>query len=1312
MLPLPSFIPVDETPPSNRRFITAIRATLLVGFCLLSPNHLPAQKPFHPEIELSITESWRWTELEVMVGFGARCAAEAPDGSLWFARRDQVARYDGRSLQRYPLTGLDTNAAVRDIHVSETDQVYLLTTQFLARLQNEAWEVLLEAETPNLFLDIICEGGDGEIWLGLQDQLIRVTHGELERFSVDLRNIGSSIIDHHSRLWVAEAYTGRIAVFDLGAEGPEPFREFQLDGPTQALCRLVAGADGQVWAIRDNAGDRYFKFVEYELQLGPRGLAQAGLLTRLTALAETGDGRFWIAGKDRLGEWAGDQLEVHTFESLPLPTAYPFVHGLSGNRLLIGGRAAKVYVVDLSDQRWRTYRQLNFQAEDASGGAWFLHHDGRAIYHHPDTQSWLAYDQSDGLIESANRIFVSRDGVVWLTGSHQGQAAVSFLRDGIWRMVRFPDAGTIFSHLGVMESSDGGVVMGVGSLPNALDPGEGGAVVFRKVAESYEGSHVPPPLFPLRTANVVERKNDGFWFGAASMAHRSGGGGLIPERVSLFEDNWIDHLVVDEENNLWAALWGLGIYRYDGSTWTHFDESKGLLSEQVISLLPNQNRPGIWAIHDRGLSRFDGRSWSNWEIRHNPPFLREYNTLGQSSDGSLWINYAYRSWLVEGRRDDDRDSLFKSIRYQADAIAPQSRLLPHNREIPEGGRVVFQWSGKDGWSTTAEEHLEFSWRLNRGDWSPFSRETSVLLDDLSAGDYVFEVKARDSDWNVETTPSRAEFNILLPLWQRPWFMLVCVAVAVALISLIWLLFKTRVRAAIALEEFKLGFFTNLSHELRNPLAVIVGPLESLAQRGSTTPEEQKLLRVALRNTRKMQGIVDQLLQFRSLGLGQARLCPIRGEIVGFIRDAVELHAPLWTAKHQTVHVATDPGYKECDFDPDKLQKIIDNLLGNAIKYSPEGAEITVSVALDDASHDTAVELSIKDNGSGIPPHQIELVKNPFYRSTDSVNEQGGFGIGLALVQQLVNLWGGEMSITSPPDGQDEGTEVLVSLPLSWSDAETVDNDSRLDAIPAETLPRSGILLVEDNVDLRHFMKGELHRDFEIWEASNGQEGLTVARRENPNLIITDVMMPLMDGFEMTRRMRQDPETSHIPIIILTAKSDEQQSVEGIKTGADAYFPKPVNMDRLKARITQILETRNRLKQRFSRQLKIEPSDLTVSSADEIFLRKAIEVVEDRMSDIELDVNIFAAEMAVSRTTLYRKLKALTDQGPNPFIRSMRMKRAAQLLESGKFTVSEVLSHIGIYDHSYFSRIFKKEFGIAPSEYCVRKQARPTPGIVE
>ena len=452
----------------------------------------------------------------------------------------------------------------------------------------------------------------------------------------------------------------------------------------------------------------------------------------------------------------------------------------------------------------------------------------------------------------------------------------------------------------------------------------------------------------------------------------------------------------------------------------------------------------------------------------------------------------------------------------------------------------------------------------------------------------------------------------------------------------------------------------------------------------------------------MQGLVDQLLQFRKLELGKAHYRPSRGEIVGFIKDAVESDTPLWEAKNQEVKIIVDPMYLECEYDSDKLQKIVDNLLGNAIKYTHDSGNIEVGFKVWETAEGLRCRFWVQDDGEGIAQHQIELVSKPFYRINGGKDDKSGFGIGLALVQQMVDLWGGEMLITSPPPEGLTGTKVVVELPLIETEkslaVETTETDAEVEEIGTEIVCRPCLLLVEDNLDLRHFMKGELSEDYEVLEAADGREAMGLAIREDPDLIVTDVMMPVMDGFELCRQTRSNPETSHIPIIILTAKNAEEHSVEGIEAGADAYFPKPLNMDRLKARIQHLLETRFRLKQLFSQQLIIEPTELTVTSTDELILRKAIQVVESNMKDENFDVNVFASEMGMSRTTLYRKLKALTGGGPNPFIRSMRLKRAAQLLKTGKVSVSESLEHVGIFDHSYFSRIFKKEFGVPPSDY--------------
>ena len=1266
-----------------------------------------AVEDYFPRVDASIEDRWRWTELEGLSGLDIRCAAEGRNGEIWFARKRGAVRYDGRSLDFFDLPE-DQISAVKDIHVSREGVVYLFSDRFILALKEGEWMVLSSALTDSAFVNAICEAENGDIWIGRNREIIRFRESEMTSFDAGFAQVGSVIIDSNGKLWVADVETNRIAVFDpeKADEGALPrLHVFNCGGSISFPTKLFLDTQGKVWAINPDDADRCVRFENYQRQWAVEGLRRHGFASVPLSIAETPPGRMWFAVGRRLGEVVDGKMKVYEVENHPLPTSYPYILALSGDRLLIGGRVSKIYIVDLSNDHWTRYRDLNFQREDSSGAYWFLHHDGRVVWHSPESQEWLAYSVEDGTISEPNRVFASRDGVVWVSGMHQGDAAVSYLENGSWQRLAFPDAGRIFSHLSVIETSDGSVMFGAGTPPTALGNRRGGAVVFRKENGVYQGSHVAPPIFPNRTANIVERRNDGFWFGAASLTRRLSDGGLAPERIELFEDHWIDHMIVDQENHLWVALWGSGVYRFNGDEWFLYNEASGLGSDQVVYLLNGRKLAGVWAATGKGLSRFDGRSWSDWDLPSGSAFQRENNTLGESGDGSLWLNYAYRSWLLEGRIDDSHRNLYRTIRYKPDDAPPETSILEFETDVPEGSQAAFAWRGKDAWSNTPSNEIEYSWRLDGGEWSPFSRDQSVIVERLAGGERRIEVRARDRDWNIDPTPALASLQVVLPLWKRTWFICLVVAAVGLIAYLVNALFKARVRTAIAMEEFKLDFFTSISHELRNPLAVIVGPLESLLSKEQSS-ERRSVLQIALRNARKMQGLIDQLLQFRKLELGKALYRPSRGEIVGFIKDAIEADAPLWQAKGHSVKVEADPSYCECDYDADKLQKILDNLLSNAIKYTPGGGTIKVKVSISTADAQMGCELVVEDNGVGIPQHQIDLVSKPFYR----VNGSGeGFGIGLALVGQLIQLWGGEFVIESPIQKNGKGTRATVRLPLidaaEGETAEVVEIDSEPfgDYGDEEEGSRSKLLLVEDNADLRLFMKNELAERFEILEAGDGREGLEMAIRANPHLVITDVMMPEMDGFELCRKMRADSETSHIPIIMLTAKSSEEHSVEGIEAGADAYFPKPLNMLRLLARVEHLLETRKRLKQRFSEQLVIEPTDLTVTSTDEAILRKALKVVEDNMNDETFSVEHFAKEMAMSRATLYRKLKALTGQAPNPFIRSMRLKRAAQMLKTGKVTVSETLVHVGILDLSYFSRIFKNEFGVPPSDYVSERQ---------
>ena len=1258
-----------------------------------------AEESYEPQVSTSIDEAWRWTELDILAGFDYFFVDEAANGDLWFADQSgEIARYDGVELERFDVV---EGLSVVELHGSPSGDVYVLTLNKFVVLREGEWITLLDESITSMDLYRLAEAEDGSIWVGGYDGFFHFQGDRYDYYETGQVWFRSMVLDRQGMLWLIPENREELYIYDTNNPIEGRMRLVRrIEFPGLSGNRILSlDPQGRVWVLDpDENGDCYF-FENYERRLGARGLRGPFFKAAAFRMATLPSGRIWFSVPRGLAELDGQSVRIFSGVTL-VPTYLPCLLGLSNERLLIGGQQSKTYIVDLSTDRLATYLGLNYQCKDQDGTEWFLEHDGRLVGRLAEGKEWMAYGVSDGIIERPNCVTTSRDGTLWVSGRHLDSAAVSLRVNGEWRRLSIPNFGDIFSHLGVLESRDGSMVFGSGTPLNRLRGRTGGSVVFRKVKGDWIHEAVVPPNVPRRPAVIVERGDHETWYGSNEMFLGLGGGSL-PEVSGTFNpQRWIDDMAVDSANHLWVAAWGGGVFQLKGNEWKFHGEDQGLVSNQVISLLPSDFWSGVWAATPKGLSRFDGRMWSNWELPVEKPFMREGVTLVEGENGTLWVNQAYRDWLLEGEYIAKQRNLFEVRRYRKTDVAPETLMGAFQSELPEGSPVIASWSGRDIWSETPTGELEYSWRIGGGEWSNFSRETDTVLSGIGAGEYLFEVRARDRDWNIDPTPAQAIIYMVPPVWKRAWFITLVIATLALIAFLIERLFRARMRAALALEEFKLDFFTNISHELRNPLAVILGPLESLLQDEHSMNTRQKL-RLALRNTRKMQGLVDQLMQFRKVELGKTNYRPAPGELIGFVRETIELHAPLWQERNISVRVRSNVKSCVCAFDSEKLQKIVDNLISNAIKYSFKGGVIEVGV--DEVFEDGVRELNfvVEDHGPGIPEHELSLILKPFYRVNGKSNSKG-FGIGLALVSGLIKVWGGKMDIESPVDENGRGTRVAVSLPLDEVDMleprpelDLVEDLGESEVVSSE---RAGILLIEDNVDLRTFMRVELSSRYDIIEAGDGLEGLAKAIEENPDLIITDVMMPEMDGFELCRKLREEPETSHVPIIMLTAKSSDEHNVEGVEAGADVYFAKPLNMLKLIPQIENLLDLRRKMKKRFSEQLVVEPTGLTIVPADQEFIRKAISIVESNMDDTEFRVDRFAREMGMGKTTLLKKLRALTGEAPGSFIRSMRLKRAAQLLSKGEMSVSDTLLYVGIHDASYFSRAFKRQFGVAPSQY--------------
>lgn len=537
---------------------------------------------------------------------------------------------------------------------------------------------------------------------------------------------------------------------------------------------------------------------------------------------------------------------------------------------------------------------------------------------------------------------------------------------------------------------------------------------------------------------------------------------------------------------------------------------------------------------------------------------------------------------------------------------------------------------------------------------------------------------------------------------------------------------------------KMQFYTNVSHEFRTPLTLILGPVEEMLNSWKGDAPTQKRLTLIHNNAQRLLHLVNQLMDFRKVETGKMELKLMKGDLVAFLNNIYQSFSELADKRNIDFLFEANPKKIEMPFDHEKVENILFNLISNAFKYTPFEGKIGISVELQSEENsaegkkgklDHWVEIKVSDTGIGISEENLPDIFKRFHRvhTRDSVNVKGS-GIGLSLAKEMVKIHQGTILVESK---RHEGSVFCVRLPLNYDlvKAEVFDNEeddvwkSNLDPlvsflsnqlsvrkneplneIPADTLVKPLILVVEDNPEMRMFIIDNLDNKYRILEAADGLIGLELAQIHAPALIITDVMMPVMDGIELCKKLKADFQTSHIPVIMLTARNSEENMVEGLESGADDYIPKPFNKSVLEARIQNLIDSRKKLRRMFNDKLSMRPNELTTNPADEQFLQRAIRCVEGNIKNPDYGVQELITDLKISRSLLHKKLTAIVGQSATDFITSIRLKRAAYLLSEGLSNISEVAYQVGFNDPKYFSRCFRKQFNITPSEYAGHKES--------
>jgi signal transduction histidine kinase/ligand-binding sensor domain-containing protein/DNA-binding response OmpR family regulator len=863
--------------------------------------------------------------------------------------------------------------------------------------------------------------------------------------------------------------------------------------------------------------------------------------------------------------------------------------------------------------------------------------------------------------------------------------------------------------------------------------------------------------------SITEDKNGNMWFGTSIGLDRLDPSGkfthfenIIGKTNSLSNNN-VNVVFVDSRNQLWAGTReGLNLFDNQTNTFRVFRVEDGLSSNTILTLVEDK-RGTLWAGTPNGIANIAiNKRAGGHEIVYGIRGYDENDGL-QGREFNVGAALTLRSGeIVFG--GSNGFNMFNPSTFRIDIKPPtivftSLSIFDHSVKVNEkfDGRVILTKSLTEtpqiilkysenvfsiDFAALGQFHSEKSRYIytlegfNKGWFTSDSRNRRVTYTNLSPGKYTLRVKASNGDgyWNEEG--SSLIIIVRPPLW-RTWY---AYLFYVFLLSgfLFYLRSQVLMRARLRyiaeqehqeaqrvqeLDMLKTRFFTNISHEFRTPLTLILTPLEKLIKKTANSELNSQLLLIH-RNARRLLYLVNQLLDFRKMEVQGIKLNSSFGEMVQFVKDLSYSFSDL--SEKKNIQFSFNANIKELHtwFDHDKLEKIVFNLLSNAYKFTPNDGKIVVDF-IADAGHlfdaekkIKSVKIQVSDTGIGIQEDKKERIFENFFQNQVPGNMLNqGSGIGLSLVKEFVKLHNGTITVESVPG---KGSCFTVILPVGERPEvifENADENPLVAALPEKSEQvvekeaelnskekKPCLLIVEDNDDFRFYLKDNLKGRYHIIEASNGKQGLKQAFAQLPDLVVSDVMMPVMDGLAMCTELKKDVRTSHIPVILLTARNTQEQKLEGYNTGADDYLTKPFNFEILEARIKNLIVLRKSMNKNFNKRMNISPSEVEVVSQDEKLVRKAIELVEKSIANPDFSVEELSREMGMSRVLLYKKLLSLTGKTPIEFIRTLRLKRAAKLLEKSQLSVAEVAYQVGFNNPKYFARYFKTEFDIYPSEY--------------
>lgn len=1324
------------------------------------------------------------------------CVNQDASGWIWVGMIQGLSRFDGYSFKTYQLFNPGTeegSSGVRCIYTDSESRLWIGTEDAGLVLYNNEMDdfsyytfndTSTNCISSNLIYSITSDSS-GMLWIGTDNGLNcfdpkteafqRIQYSDSVPATISQKHIQKVFVDKQNRLWIGSdaglnlynPETGLITQYDLniGSQFPERTSDiimdisedgrgnilvgtyntglFIIDLDTKETSNIIPDPDyRRSYTIRalyeDDAGN---------IWLGTRGgiyiLDQSrNIIDHYIPKENDNNSLSHISVQDIFEDRTGDVW---------ISTRAGFSH-VNKNR-----QAFSYYQSESNNERYLNNAEIFAILEDRKGDIWLGTESGgiNILNKRTGQFSYLTHEEDDENTICSNcikSIIQDQRGNFWI-GSFLG--GLDYYDVGQNRYTHFKNEPNNENSLAnntvwaLLEDRKGNIWIGTDNGIDRYDP----------ITKRF--SHNDVNLEGLSVYAIYEDRSGNLYFGTSEDR-------LIIQTRELNILQYDIHARVfleDSKGRIWIgadSFKGLHLFDIHDGVIKTYTTNDGLPSNQIYGILEDDGS-NLWLSTGLGLSVFnvDSMSFKNYRaedgIQGNNFY---YGAYLKSKTGELYfggqkgLTSFYPENLMENHNAPPviitNLKIFNKdvpigIEFQGKTILEKSISELEGIEVNYDHSVLtFEYTALN-YINSSQNAYAYILEGFEEEWNYVNAARSATYTNLDPGRYTFRVKASNNDGVWNETGVFLDITVSPPFWKTALFKILLVLLLGFIVFLIVIFFakRERLKNQLVLERIKskelhkidmmkFQFFTNISHEIRTPISLILSPLTRIINSDLPKHQIKQDLDVVYRNATRLGKLIDQLLDFRKIEAGKLKLELSKGDLVSYLKKVIYLFKELSSDKKVNLEFYSVIEQIQMYFDADKIEKVLFNLLSNSFKHTPEGGTIRVAVSLtyemdQDQSPEERiargeyVQIVVKDTGHGIPESKRERIFERFYQgksTEDNINT--GSGIGLSLSRELVRIHNGFITLKSQ---EGVGTELTILLPLIKEDPEkkvSVEiQDMKLSSIDGgddeeiefkDSQPDNGnpiLLILEDNRELLEFIKSIFAEDYNLLFAEDGETGLQIANEHIPDIIISDILMPKMDGKKVCKAIKQDFKTSHIPVILLTALSSKNHEKEGILAGADEYIEKPFDPSLLKVRVDQLLATRRLLREKYNRENILHPVEKSVISPDDKFLNKLVCIIEENISDPTFGTVKISREIGVSRTQLYRKMAALTEMTVKEFIRSIRLKRACQSILQGEMNISEVAYSVGFQQVAYFRKCFKEVYKMTPSDY-IRKNSKLKP----